>query len=181
MRGRRVHVAVRGENENTGVRKFARNESQHQERWIVGSVKIVEDEEDRLRLRRVSEKRGDCLEEATAGSLGVVLERRLKVGKTLSHFGKQARQFGASDGERRSQIAIANLADERAQRLHPRPVRGCAASFPRPPDENARATSARRLRELLGEAALTDPWFARNKEHPSVTGERRLKARVQGR
>ena len=133
-------------------------------------MQVVEDQHERLRGRDALDERGEGVEQPEAGALGVGTGGRREIVEDLAQLRQQLGEVGGARAQLPAQRGGIGRADVRAQRLHPRPVRGRAAGLPAAADEDQRAARAGTRGELLGEPALADPRLADEQEQPPVAG-----------
>ena len=135
---------------------------------------VVEHEDERSRLRRVSEQQRDRIEEPKASALGLENGRSRQVRERLSELGEKLRQIGGPRTELFTKCHRLLRPDVCSQRLHPGPVSRRSARFPGAAEEGSRAASAGAVGELLDEATLADPRFAGDEDEAATARERVL-------
>jgi hypothetical protein len=177
--GPHLGVPVGADHEDGALRQLAGYEAQKEKGRRVGGVEIVEDEHERLRLRRVPQEGGRRVEESEAGALRFGDPWLREVGEEVTelrqHLGdvdRTCRQVG-SQGVR---FALAQVA---AQGLHPGPVGGRTANLPAAAPKDLRASLPRLRRQLVREPALSNAGFAAEHEEVAASGERFLQSGTQ--
>ena len=175
---RRIDVAIRPDDEDPTPREFAGEESQQEQRRLVRSVEVVEDEDERTGGRRVLQEARGVIEESEPRSL--TLENRLRqVREALSELRNDLSHVGGPGPELRAQRFRRALLHVRAQRLNPRPVGRRAARLPAASDEHSGTANSRLRSEFFREAALADARLTHEQDEASLAGDGRLEASAQ--
>ena len=129
-------------------------------------MQVVEDEHDRAVGGGALQESRNRVEQAHALAPGCPF-RQLR--QQLRQFGKDLHDLRRSGPELRAQAAEVRVVESHPERLHPGPVRRCAAGLPAPADKHFYAPRTRASGELLGDPALADSRLADEQEEPPPT------------
>jgi hypothetical protein len=176
---RHLDVAVRAHHEKVGVRHLAGEESQQEQRGLVGPVEIVEDEHQRPGLGAALQERRDRIEQAKARLLGVDRRRSGEVGKAIVNLGNDLRHIRHGGAEDLFQHATVALVELDAKDLRPGPVGRRALALPGAAPEDGGVAGRGALRQLVGELALADARLAGNQNDRAAAGDGALEPVVQ--
>ena len=141
-------------------------------------MQVVENDRHRLLRACGAQECGERLEQPEPG-VGGIGHRRRKIGHDLAKFGQNRREIGPTPSDPRPHDVRIELAESRAQRLHPGPVGRGAARLPAAAHQDAGAPPSGVRRHLLGQAALADSRLAGEQEEAGAPGVRRLDPRQQ--
>ena len=137
--------SVRGDDPDPAVGQVASDELQQPQRVEVGGVDVVEDEQQRPHHRRLTEDRGDVVEQREPAG-----DDRLVVGIGIAVECGQLRNDGGHAGEQRFLGVAARPAEpvvhEASEHLGPRPERRRAAVLPAASPQHRESGVARRAR-----------------------------------
>ena len=92
-------------------------------------------------------------------------------GEEIAELREEPGEVGGSLAKLGSETFRVGIAKIRPQGLDPGPVGGGAARLPAAADQDSRAARFRLCDQLLGEAALADPWLADQQEQPAAARE----------
>ena len=142
-------------------------------------VEVIEDQYERRILGGVPQERRDGIEEAEPRALRFQVVELWCVGKQVPQIGQEVCEIRRSRTELPLQSLAVAVSDVGAERLHPRPVGGCAAGLPAPAPEHGGAPRVGMGRELVGESALADSRLAgKEREAPVPKRESSNAARI---
>jgi hypothetical protein len=136
-------------------------------------MQVVEDEDQRRRLRRLLEETRDRVEEEEARMLGVDHGReRGQPRKLLSNFGHELLDARASGAELHGELRGRRSVHETAHHLHPWPEGGRAFALERAPPQSEQAAVGGEVSYAIRKACLADARLAGEKEEraPAVLG-----------
>jgi hypothetical protein len=136
-------------------------------------VQIVEYDHERLCAGRALQEAGDPVEQAEAGRLQIVDRRRgAQIGDLLAHLGDDIRDLRRACTELPAESLRVGCADVGADRLHPRPVRGCPAGFPTAAPDHLRPAFGCCARQLFSKTTLADARLSADDEKPPASCQR---------
>jgi hypothetical protein len=166
-----IDVAVRGDDEQRDRAQLAGEEREQDERRRIGGVQIVQHEHRRPRAAHVAQELRRRVEQAEPRSVRSRACRLGQSGEQGAQLGQDLGQLNGAGAELGAQELGRRVAHKRAERLHPRPVDGRAATFPAAAVEDAGSPAGGLARQLLGEPALAGARLAADEEERSATGK----------
>jgi len=158
--GRHLLAALGGEEQQARVHAVIDQIEQPVERLGVAPLQVVEQQDERLRVRR------HCAQQGVVEMLALpAFGQRLRGGQRRvrsQQFGQQARQFGAPD---RRDLGQCGLRSRRAQRIDQRRIAHVVLGAEGVGVQRADALLPRPVQQLFGDARLADAGFALDADH----------------
>jgi hypothetical protein len=174
-----IDVSVRADNEQAGFAELAGEELQEQKWGLIRSMQVVKNEDERDGLRSVRQEGGHSLEEAEASAFWLERQRLGQLGEKVTELGKELGEIRSARTQLLPERLGFRLADERAQGLHPRPVRGSATRLPTASNEHSPSAGAGLTDQLFREPALADPRLTDEQEETASARDGILETRQQ--
>jgi hypothetical protein len=171
-----VDVAIGGDHQQARplVAELAGEKPQQVQRRRVGTVQIVEQDDDRLRHAAALEKSADAVEQPKARLLGGDCRGRRRR-DPLAQFGDQGGDVASAGAELGGHARRIAVVEAGPQHLHPRPEGGRALVLVAAAGRHS-ATARRGLAaDLLGGAGLADARLAGEQDEPAVSADRVVK------
>jgi len=147
---------------------------EQEQRRAIRPVEVVEDEQQRARVRRVHEEGGDAVEEPVAVLLGIAGRRRLHVREPLRHLGNELRDVGPCASQLLAQRVVAPRRDVLAQCFDEREVGNARLGLVAVTHQDLCAAQRRVDPCPLGQARLADSGLADQHDERAVAAERRI-------
>jgi hypothetical protein len=88
-----LDIAIGPHHEDRGIAQLAREEAKEKQRWRVGGLEIVEDDDERRALPRVPQERRRRVEQLEAGRLRLDRDRRRQIRDDIAHVGNHLRDL----------------------------------------------------------------------------------------
>ena len=169
-----LDIPVGADQEQVRPREPAGDEAQQEQRGLVGPMQVVEHDHQRPGARGADEEVAERVEEPEARLLGLHVGRLADVAEPVGDLGDDLGYVGGPAAELPAQPDRVGVADVRAQRLRPGPVRGLSLGLVAASPVDAGAADPGVGRELLGRPRLADPGIPRDQQQPPATGVRAL-------
>ncbi len=156
------------------VSDVTRKRNQHQQGRRVGGVQVVQHDQQRLSLRSVHEERDQGVEQPESRLLRLAQQsaRQFRDADPLPQFRRDLRNLRGARSHPVRNPGRLDAPRQSTQNLNPGPVRRRSAMLPASAPEHAQAFLPGVRRRLLGEPALADPGFAREREQAAATRNR---------
>ena len=144
-----------------------------QQRRLVGPVQVLEDEQERLRLRAAGHELAEAVPQVAPGELGRQLHGRGDVGEQPAQGGGDARDLRGDVAERLPQRERATRAGARLlDHLHVRQVRRCAVHVDAVAGQDPHAARLGFAADLVDQPGLPYPGLAHDQGQSAVAGQR---------
>ena len=151
---------------------------QEKERRLGRPVEVVDDEEDRLQVRRRHQRSRDRFEQSVLRRLGIGRRRRGHIGHVLREARHQARQLSRMTPHHLHEVLGLEVVDDERERLDERLV-GNAQLVVAPAVDDGEPLRVDAARELAGQPCLADARLARHQDHRSLPVDRGAPEREQ--
>ena len=151
--GDQLHLAIRADDHDRRVAELARHETQVENRRHVRGVQVVDDDQQRARLRRATQERGGRVEQLESRGLRLDLARRRQVAERLAKLNHHLGDICGPGPQLVTQHRVIGRADDRSKDLHPWPVGRGSGALQALTVEDSDPFVARADGQLIGQTA----------------------------